>query len=437
MRKVTHVLEVEKKDLFNSNIYAAVAYDDGTLSLVDSVKLADLINEQDNNSVVFSQIDLEELGNKNRLLYDSINRYIDLDKSRKKERLRRNFRDYNLGEKLIDLYDYPSLVRENKNNELALLDQVLEKTQKLVFDECWRSGISFEEDKNEIIRSVLDTITDDREREFAKYGFENHLDFDFCANISSIYQRFNSDASKAKKDKDFERISENYKSRRVQMINYTYSFFEDYDNMLLALNNKNMVGREKKLQGWAEFLMVAKDYVMILDALEQCSEMANEEKLNYKMTRLFSNSQFINDVNSLLKHDTSNETYYFHATGSKKVCDNILENGLFMYSDDLSSTTYPELGLEGALSYEYGNGLTSFGDYLIVLRQKNGENIVRETTEVEKDMSVGIARRTGMDSIRCDYIVDSSNILGYIDKRKEKVVFNNKCVKEMGDNYEK
>lgn len=437
MRKVTHVLEVEEKDLFNSNIYAAVAYDDGTFNFVDSFRLADLINEQDNNSVVFSRIDLEELENKNRPLYDSINKYISLDKSRKIEELRRNFKDYNLGKRLIDLYDYPELARENNNNELLLLDQVLEKMQKLVFDECWKSGISFRKDKDEIIKSVLETITDDRKRDLAKYGFENSLDFDFCCNISSIYERFNSDASKARKDSDFEMLSEDYKWRKARMVSYTYSFFEDYENMMLALTNKNMVGREKKLQGWAEFLTIAKDYVMILDALEQCSEMAYDKKLNYKMIRLFSNSQFISDVNSLLKHDASNETYYFHATGSKEACDSILENGFFMYSDDLSSTTYPELGLEGALSYEYGNDFINFGDYLIVLRQKNGDSIVRKTTDDEKDMSIGIARRTAMNSIKCDYIVDSSNILGYIDKRKETVVFNNKCVKEIGDNYEK
>ena len=84
---------------------------------------------------------------------------------------------------------------------------------------------------------------------------------------------------------------------------------------------------------------------------------------------------------------------------------------------------------------EYGQPLHFFdkdklGDHILVRDAKDGEEIVRNTSPEEKKESMGVARRLALAPQGCDYIVDPENIVGFVDRNREEVVFNDKFKKE-------
>ena len=67
-----------------------------------------------------------------------------------------------------------------------------------------------------------------------------------------------------------------------------------------------------------------------------------------------------------------------------------------------------------------------------MVREKVGESILRETTEEEKNNSLGLSRRVGSLGTKAASIVDPEFIVGYVDKEHGQFVKNPVFKKETG-----
>ena len=117
--------------------------------------------------------------------------------------------------------------------------------------------------------------------------------------------------------------------------------------------------------------------------------------------------------------------YYYHIT-SKGYGREILENGLYLEENDLSSTTIklPDEFLDNPEEYcksEYTNGLVKRQEMVIIGCNKGNEDYLIE--QVDMPMFIG--------DQRLNYLIRSENILGYIDLETLNMIYNF----EYMDNY--
>ena len=186
------------------------------------------------------------------------------------------------------------------------------------------------------------------------------------------------------------------------------------------------------MKNWAEFLIILKDYIKILNEFDNCINQISEEKKKNNLDNYYSNILFMDELEKLIDHDKNDEEYLYHATSTLTDGLNILDKGLFMDSHNLSSTTFSEFDISDILTYEYGNDFRKVGDYIIVIRNPNNEEIVRETTEKEKQENLIVSRRIDYSKPINDYVIDPSYIVGLIDKKDQKI-YNTK--NSIIDNY--
>ena len=162
--------------------------------------------------------------------------------------------------------------------------------------------------------------------------------------------------------------------------------------------------------------------------LEELITKADEIQYNMDQERYNSNFKFMEDLEAMVKHNPEEETYRYHATTSLEDGIRILEEGLYSYSKDLDSTSFPEFNINQILSYSYGSGIEQFGDYIVVLSEPKNEDIVRELTEEEQEKVTIIPRRNAVVGNKPPYRVDKKYVVGIIDKKHEKVILNSEYV---------
>lgn len=424
MKEIAQAFLIDTGNVFFTDNYGMVLYQDGTHEYLDYTDFLSALNKS-SGTIEIQTLSREKFEDRYRYLRDEFNHFVsDLahDKD-KKARIIGKRMDIDL-DLLYDLYDYHSLKRKGMENLPNQLDFLIDKCFKIASTECRRSGISYSEDNEEIVENILKKLDTKDTDYFTK------RDISFCTSSEKVFEEYNGDITSTTNVNEIDDVARKYRYIKLgYLTTYASSFLGSKSDFLLALVDNQYPNRDLVLKNWTEFFHVCRDYFGIIDAVNQCSIDAENLKTDFEITKLESNKKFMDDLELLLKHNPDEETYYFHATNSRKSAQNILDKGLYMYDDDLSSTTYPELDKEAVLSYEYGNGLGNNATYVVVLKGKEGTNIVRNTTDKEKKESVGISRRMALTSEECNYIVDPENIVGFVDRKREEVVFN-KMVKK-------
>ena len=152
--------------------------------------------------------------------------------------------------------------------------------------------------------------------------------------------------------------------------------------------------------------------------------------MNENLERLNNNILFIEDLQKLIEHDPEKETYRYHATGSLYDAKRILEEGFYMFSNDLDSTSFQEFNVDQILTYSYGNGTQNFEDYIVVLSEPNDEDtdIVTRLTDEEIEKVTIVPRRNAIMGNKPTYKVDKKYVVGIIDKKQEKIIFNQEYI---------
>ena len=323
----------------------------------------------------------------------------------------------------INLSDFADIYRLDDSDASRKKLEIYEKTKFIILNECKKNNIDFCKNPTEIIKTVADKIEN-----------SSTEDIKVCKSVEEVDKLFEDRKKQAKEEHkySYDLIELDFKNLQFDMSQYVSDMFDSSYQLLAALSDKNYYNREQVMKNWAEFLIILKDYIKILNEFDNCINQISEEKKKNNLDNYYSNILFMDELEKLIDHDKNDEEYLYHATSTLTDGLNILDKGLFMDSHNLSSTTFSEFDISDILTYEYGNDFRKVGDYIIVIRNPNNEEIVRETTEKEKQENLIVSRRIDYSKPINDYVIDPSYIVGLIDKKNQKI-YNTK--NSIIDNY--
>lgn len=285
------------------------------------------------------------------------------------------------------------------------------KVQSKVLEECQKNQIVYEKDPNKIIEKILKTLSIRSETNLEKYADGKELE----TYIQNKLQD-------PKTDKDYLASSLSFD---VQMMHEYISIMLDESYTLIrSLIDKKMTNRSEVLKEFAEYTIVFEKYLELEQRIKQYISYINKLDKSSKLEELTNDSKFMAELEELITHN-DDETLYYHGTPSRHDAENILEKGLFLNSDNILTTTFGNLSLKEILSYQYGDNFNKVGDYMIVIKGPKEEDVVRETTDIEKRENNNIAaRRLGLMVPVNKYIVEPQYIVGIIDKVEHVIIKN-------------
>ncbi len=158
------------------------------------------------------------------------------------------------------------------------------------------------------------------------------------------------------------------------------------------------------------------------DCLNKIAELYQQKKLE----EYYSDEEFSTMFDMIMDHDKTKSSYFFHGTQCVEDAESILESGLFMTRDDIESTAYREFSKDKLLFYSRG----FFGEIgcdaiviIDVLKDEMGreKNIVIPNTNYNVPFTPSGLQ--GLDG-KPRYQILPENIVGYVNKRDKKIVFN-------------
>lgn len=176
------------------------------------------------------------------------------------------------------------------------------------------------------------------------------------------------------------------------------------------------------LPSWMEYLLALPEISRLYQTLNNSLLSVDKIKDEFILGDYRRDLEFMNSLDDIMAHDRSECEYLYHGTDYKGAARGILENGLYMRSEFLELTTYSEFSKEDLLLYSRGF-MGEVGTFVVIIKKPNGVNIVRETTESEKDICSCVS--SGLAGLECnfDYIVPKEYIVGYVDKIDRQVVY--------------
>ncbi len=310
----------------------------------------------------------------------------------------------------------PSMYWLKQDAECDKILVMYEKIKKTILEECQKSGISYETDQGKIIEKVFDVL---KKTEYPADEYPASQE-----ELESIYKRKIARAlSNAEEDKiyDYIDVEHDFTNLRISMTTYSANMFLAFYQLIYALVDRKIPKRKEILASWAEFILVLPEYMNLINKTDEYTDRASKEKMMADIEKFHSNKKFMEDLELLMAHDSSKEMYRYHAAPSLSAGLYILENGLFLSSDDPSFTSYAEFSTNDVLTYSYGGFFLTVGDYIIVFKEPFGEDIVRESTEEEKKNNNIASRRLSSSEPINEYIVDKKYMVGLIDRVNQKV----------------
>jgi hypothetical protein len=206
-------------------------------------------------------------------------------------------------------------------------------------------------------------------------------------------------------------------------MSYCGEFLTKSDNLINALVDRNYPNRNEILKNYMEFFISKDTAFSIVKHLNNLISKADKIQFDKDQERYNSNSKFMEDLEKITEHNEE-ETYRYHATTSLEDAKRILDEGFYLYSHNLDSTSFQEFNINQILAYSYGNGTEYFGDFIIVISEPKEEDIVEELTEEEQEKVLVAPRRKAIIGNKPTHKVDKKHIVGIIDKKHEKVILN-------------
>ena len=316
--------------------------------------------------------------------------------------------------KYKDGFSYITSLYYGENDEYK---EAYEELYKALKKECDNLGIIYETDPEKIIEQKLEEIYEKSELKVT--------DVRVCKSKKALIDYYEKNILSCT---DSRKLSNEITNLQYIRSNFTMSYIGEFltksDNLITALQDRNYPNREEILKNYLEFL-ISKDLAFeIVKYIDELISKADLVQVQMDKERYNNNIKFMEDLETITNHNPEDETYCYHATTSLEDAKRIIEEGFYSYSKDLGSTSFPEFTVDQILTYSYGNGIENFGDYIIVLSVPKGEDIVEELTEEEQEKVQIIPRRNACIGNKPTHKVDKKHIVGLIDKKHEKVIFN-------------
>lgn len=148
-----------------------------------------------------------------------------------------------------------------------------------------------------------------------------------------------------------------------------------------------------------------------------------------KLSEFYNNKEFFEDFKNIMNHDKEKHKYLFHGTQDLESAENIINEGLGMMREDLSTTTYSEFSMDDVILYSRGFAGEIGRDAIIIIDQPINDNGEKKdiVQKLDKDKEIHFAPSglQGLDG-KPQYIVDSKYIIGFVNKKDKKIIFNPK-----------
>ena len=349
--------------------------------------------------------------NENELTADLFNRIFNNYKEQQSKQYHKS--KYIQGFKYLQSLYYTPPDYECLEDFLLLYDDVKK--------ECDRLGITYETDPEIILAKKLSTKRGNKKTEY--------IDVSICKSRESIDKYYEENVLSCKNNSDFAMAIDDLEYLCMKY-NFTYpgEFLIQKENLINALEDKKFPNRESILKNYLEFFISKELAFGTTRYLNELTEQAKKQHMDADLDRFNKNPQFLEALETIIKHDQDKETYRYHATTSIECAERIITEGLYMFSKDLSSTSFAEFNTDQILSYSYGNLFEKNGDYIVIISEPTDEDIVRELTEEEKQKAQIIPRRIGMAASKPSHKIDAKYIVGIVDKKSEQIIFNEEYI---------
>ena len=152
-------------------------------------------------------------------------------------------------------------------------------------------------------------------------------------------------------------------------------------------------------------------------------DLSNQKKLN----EFYSNKSFTKEFEKIMSHDTKQHIYYFHGTQDLESADLIMQEGLGMTQNFLSSTSEREFTKDDVILYSRGFMNEIGRDAIVIIDQprlKDGKpKTIVEPLQSDKKIHFVPSGLQGLDG-EPRYIVDPQYIVGYVDKKNKTIIYN-------------
>lgn len=152
-------------------------------------------------------------------------------------------------------------------------------------------------------------------------------------------------------------------------------------------------------------------------------DLSNQKKLN----EFYSNKSFTKEFEKIMSHDTKQHIYHFHGTQGLESADLIMQEGLGMTQNFLSSTSEREFTKDDVILYSRGFMNEIGRDAIVIIDQprlKDGKpKTIVEPLQSDKKIHFVPSGLQGLDG-EPRYIVDPQYIVGYVDKKNKTIIYN-------------
>lgn len=208
-----------------------------------------------------------------------------------------------------------------------------------------------------------------------------------------------------------------------------FSSFDEFPKLEISDSNKEEKKEieNEKLIKFLKFINAIPELINCRINYEKESQILQLEYQKKKLEEFYSNEEFMKDFSKIMEHD-SNHRYWFHGTQCLEDAYSILEQGLGLMQEDISSTAYSEFTMDEVILYSRSFGGEIGRDAIViidmpVINNKN-QNIVEK---INSDSNINFAPSglQGLDG-KANYIIDKKYIVGIVDKQNKKIIFNPK-----------
>lgn len=156
---------------------------------------------------------------------------------------------------------------------------------------------------------------------------------------------------------------------------------------------------------------------------EKLIELAKQRKLE----EFYSDKSFVEEFKRIMAHDTKKHTYHFHGTQDLESAKSIMQEGLGMMRESLSTTSYTEFTMDEVILYSRGLGGEIGRDAIIIIDEPITEDgkakEIVEPLQSDKKIHFSPSGLQGLNG-KPEYIVNPQYIVGYVDKRNKAIIYN-------------
>lgn len=156
---------------------------------------------------------------------------------------------------------------------------------------------------------------------------------------------------------------------------------------------------------------------------EKLIELAKQRKLE----EFYSDKSFVEEFKRIMAHETKKHTYHFHGTQDLESAKSIMQEGLGMMRESLSTTSYTEFTMDEVILYSRGLGGEIGRDAIIIIDEPITEDgkakEIVEPLQSDKKIHFSPSGLQGLNG-KPEYIVNPQYIVGYVDKRNKAIIYN-------------